>query len=76
MNDLIKAKGYIDQFLHVKNDTKNRIVEVIKEFNEVSGDDTQSYYVYTCLDENKELVIEFSVDINDYVELIEEVDCY
>lgn len=76
MNDLNKAKEYIDQFLHVKPNTKNRIVEVIKEFNEVPGDDSQSYYIYTCSDENKELVIEFSVDINDYAELIEEVDCY
>lgn len=76
MNNLNKAKEYIDQFLHVKSNTKNRIVEVITEFNEVPGDDTQSYYIYTCLDSNNNLVIEFSVDINNHAELIEEIDCY
>lgn len=76
MNELNEAKEYIDQFIHVKSNTKNRIEDVVKKFIEVPEDNTKNHYIYTCLDCNENLVIEFSVDMNNNAELIDDVDCY
>ena len=77
MNNLIvEASNYIDQLIHINPDTKNRISSVIKEYVEILGDDTSSYYEYHCMDKEDQLVISFTVNINDYVELIDEVECY
>lgn len=77
MNNLVdEAKRYIEQLIHVKSNTSNRIYSAEKEFIEVSGDDTQSYWKYECFDDRDEFVISFSVNINNSVELIDDNDCY
>lgn len=77
MDKLInETLGYLQQLIHRKANTDSRISSVVKEFEEVYGDDTQSYWEYSCYDKNDEFVISFSVDINGNAELIDDNDCY
>ena len=77
MDNLInEAISYLDQLIHIKSNTKDRVKDVETRFIENTTDDTQSYYEYTCYDENGDFVISFAVNKDGSVELVDDNDCY
>lgn len=72
-NELLhkEVKKYLSQITNIPSDLGDKIKTVVKEFEECEGDDTQSYWEYSCFNAKGDLILAFTVNSNEYVELTE-----